>query len=181
MSFAHHSSLLAFSHFLCYSQAIRALLVLYFWVGDFVYILGPFGSLQQTLLRAWEFFPSLQPPQVFLVRGCEACIPRTGTLGCKVCLAPQFVLLVYLHANVAPSVSQVTASPGPPAATLPTQVLQPLPCCACSLPQLPLRIPPTGLDECFFFNSLVVGLPYSSTFCQFWVFFFFTLNLLSLF
>ena len=33
--------------------------------------------------------------------------------------------------------------------------------------------PPTGLDECFFFNSLVVGLPYSSIFCQFWLFFVF--------
>ena len=32
---------------------------------------------------------------------------------------------------------------------------------------------PTGLDECFFFNSLVVRLPYSSIFCQFWLFFVF--------
>ena len=28
-------------------------------------------------------------------------------------------------------------------------------------------------DECFFFISLVVGLPYSSIFCQFWLFFVF--------
>ena len=41
----------------------------------------------------------------------------------------------------------------------PPLVLQPLPCHKSSLPQLP--IPPTGLDECFFFNSLFVGLPYS--------------------
>ena len=46
--------------------------------------------------------------------------------------------------------------PGPPASTL-LQVLSTL---------------PTGLDECFF-NSVVVRLPYSSIFCQFWLFFVF--------
>ena len=56
---------------------------------------------------------------------------------------------------------------GPPAAT----VLQLLPCCASSLPQLPISTPPASLDECFFFNSLVVGLPYSLIFWQFWLFF----------
>ena len=30
-----------------------------------------------------------------------------------------------------------------------------------------------GLDECFFFNSLVVRLSYSLIFCQFWLFFVF--------
>ena len=43
------------------------------------------------------------------------------------------------------------------------------------LPQLPVSTPPTGLDECFFFISLVVRLPYSSIFCQFWLFFVFKL------
>ena len=37
--------------------------------------------------------------------------------------------------------------------------------------QLPISAPPTLLDEHCFFNSLVVGLPYSSIFWQFWVFF----------
>ena len=41
---------------------------------------------------------------------------------------------------------------------------------------LPISAPPTGLEECFFFNSFIVGLPYSSIFCQFWLFLF--LNLL---
>ena len=31
---------------------------------------------------------------------------------------------------------------------------------------LPIFVPPTSLGECFFFNSLVVGLQYSSIFCQ---------------
>ena len=46
-------------------------------------------------------------------------------------------------------------------------------CCVSSSPQLPISIPPTSMDECFFFNSLVVGLPYSSIFCQLWLFFVF--------
>ena len=41
-------------------------------------------------------------------------------------------------------------------------VLQGLPCCKSSLSWLPVSTPPTSLNECFFFNSLVVGLPYSS-------------------
>ena len=48
---------------------------------------------------------------------------------------------------------------------------------ACPLAPLPVSATPTGLDECFFFNSLVVGLPYSSIFCQFWLFFVFKLLL----
>ena len=39
--------------------------------------------------------------------------------------------------------------------------------------------PPTSLVGCFFFISLVVGLPYSLIFCQFWLFFVFKLLLSS--
>ena len=55
------------------------------------------------------------------------------------------------------------------------QLQPPLP--RSSLPQRPFSTPPTSLDECFFFNSLVVGLPYSLIFCQFWLFFVFKLLL----
>ena len=44
-------------------------------------------------------------------------------------------------------------------------------------PQLPISAPPSGLDECFFFISLVVRLPYSSVFCQFCLVFVFKLLL----
>ena len=37
---------------------------------------------------------------------------------------------------------------------------------------LPFSTPPTGLDEYFFFMSLVVGLPYGLIFCLFWLFLF---------
>ena len=39
-----------------------------------------------------------------------------------------------------------------------------------SLPQLPVSSPPAHLDEYFFFKSLVVGLPHTSIFWQFWFF-----------
>ena len=44
------------------------------------------------------------------------------------------------------------------------------PCRESSLPRLPISTPPIGLDECVFFISLVVRLPCSSIFCQFWLF-----------
>ena len=52
-------------------------------------------------------------------------------------------------------------------------ILQLLPCCASSLPQLPVSAPPTSWNECFFFNSLVVRLLHGSIFWQFWLFFVF--------
>ena len=130
------------------------------------------------------------PTSVFTQR-FEALFPRAGGLGYVVCFAPPLVLLVYLCTNV--------GLQGLPATTLwgllaagwrapcapfhnpqPHWVHQPLPCHESSLPWLPVSAPPTHLGECFFFGSLVVRLPYSSIFCQFWLFFVFKL-LLSLF
>ena len=89
----------------------------------------------------------------------EALFLCSGTLNCSVCLAPQLLLPVHPHANVG----------------LP--VLPALPYHLSSQPQLPVLAPPTHLDKCFFFNSLVVGLPYSSILCQFWGFLFLNLFL----
>ena len=84
-------------------------------------------------------------------------------------------LLVYLCVNVGPQGLLVVRLPAPfiphsaslgPATA--TRVLSAL---------VPVSAPPTGLDECVFFISLVVGLPYSSIFCQFWLFFVFKLLL----
>ena len=106
-------------------------------------------------LWGWEFLPPLQLPQVFTVRGFEALFPHAGMLGCSVYLAPHLFLLVYLHTNVGP--------PGPLATAL-LQVLS---------AKLTVSTPLTSLDEYFFFNFLVVRLPYSSIFWQFWLFFVF--------
>ena len=106
-----------------------------------------------------------QPPQVFSVRGFETLFSHTGALGCTVCLDSQLFLPVYLHAKM--------RLPGLPAIALPALVLQLLPWWVPSPPWLPISIPPTSLDECFFFKSLVVKLPYSLIFWQFWLFFVF--------
>ena len=83
------------------------------------------------------------------------------------------VLHHYPHTNVGP--------PSPPGATLPVPVCQqlPRPLAAALLQVVSTRplisTPPSGLDECFFFNFSVVKLQYSSIFWQFWLFFVFKL------
>ena len=77
-----------------------------------------------------------------------------------VSVTPQFFLPVYLHTNVNLPTLHPTASLSPPLAPLPAMVLQLSPCSKSSLPQLPTSAIPTSLDECFFFHSLTVGLPY---------------------
>ena len=77
-----------------------------------------------------------------------------------VCLTPWLFLPVYSCASVGP--------PSPPAAALPRS----------SPPCLPVSSPPTSPYECFFFNSLVGGLPYTLSFWQFGLFFCLFLNLL---
>ena len=52
-------------------------------------------------------------------------------------------------------------------------VCQPPPCCQSSPPHLSVSTLPISLSEYFSFNSLVVRLPYSSIFWQFWLFFWF--------
>ena len=109
--------------------------------------------------EAGSFFRCcLNPTGVFSQR-FEALFPLCWSPGLQVCLAPQLFLPVYPHMNV-----------GPP--SLPAVALLPVLCT-----QLPISAPPTGLYECVFFNFLVVRLPYSSIFWNFWLFFVFKLLL----
>ena len=103
------------------------------------------------------------PPDFYSQRFGGFVFPA-GTLVCVVCLTPQLFLPVYLHANVGP--------PSPVAAASPALVSHLPPCHVSSPPGLPVS---TTLDECFFFSSLVVGLPYSLILWQFWLFFVFKL------
>ena len=121
-------------------------------VGGFVNVLGPCGSLQWTLLWGQEFLPlPPQHPQVFTTRSFQALVSQHWNPGlCRLSRSP-IVPPGYLHVNVGPLGLPVAASPA----------LSPLPCHASSPPQLPVSAPPTGLDECFFFDSLVIRLPYS--------------------
>ena len=93
-----------------------------------------------------------------------------------ICFAtPQF-LTVYLCANMGPRGLLPTALPAPfipQSASLWVRLWQHESC----PPLLPISAPPTGLDECFFFISLVVGLPCGLIFCQFWLAFVFKLLL----
>ena len=110
--------------------------------------LGPSGAYSRvnSPVRLGVSPAAIPPPQVFSVTGFEALFPLTGTVGCAVCLTPQFFLLVYLHTNV--------RLPGLPATTLPES----------SPSQLPV------------FPLLLVWINVSSLgsiFWQFWLFFVF--------
>ena len=117
-------------------------------------------------------------PTVVFNQRFEALFPHAGALDCEVCFAPPPFLLVYLCTNVGLQCLPATTLWSLLAAVLPVPFHNPppgwvcllLPCRESSPPQLPVSVPPTGLDECFFFISLVVRLPYSSILCQFCLF-----------
>ena len=142
------------------------------------------GLSTELSCEARSFFCCCLNPHRCFSQRFEALFPCAGALGCAVCFAPPLFLPVYLCMNVGPQGLPATLwhllaaawhalFHNPP----PCWVHQLQPCCESSLPLLPVSAPPTGLDECFFFISLVVGLPYSSIFCQFWLFFVFKLLL----
>ena len=118
-------------------------------VGGLLYILGSCWSLQRTLLWGWEFFPPPQLPQIFTARGFWGLIslcwnPGLHGLSCSSVVPPS----LSTHECGIPGL--------PPAATWPHI----------------LSAPPTSLDKCFFFNSLVVRLPCSLILRQYWLFLF---------
>ena len=129
-------------------------------VGGLVHALGPCGSPQWTLLWGWEFLllPP-KPPLVFSIRGLRLYF-RMLELFVLSPVPPAAALLA--SCSFAYPAPQAATLLGPPAVTL-LRVLS---------AGLPISAPPTGLDECFFFISLVVRLPYSSIFCQCWLFLF---------
>ena len=137
-------------------------------VGGLVHTLGPCGSLWRTLLWGWEFLllPP-QPPRVFSISGLRLYFPTLEPWVAPVC-HPVHQLLP--HQPAAPLPTLLYNLP-------PRWVHQPQPCQESSPLRLPVSAPSTSLDECFFFISLVVGLPRSWIFCQFWFFFVFKLLL----
>ena len=113
--------------------------------GSFSHCLNPHGFFQSEVLRL--YFPTLESWIVWSVS-----LPSCSS---------QFIHM------------QMWDRPLCQLLPCPPLVLQPPPCCESSPPQLPVSAPPTSLDDCFFFNSLVVRLPFSSIFWQFWLFFVF--------
>ena len=103
--------------------------------------------------EAGSFLLQPQAPQVFTARGFEALFPALELWVAWSVLLPSYssrfiCMQMWDHLVCQP----LPHPPHPPAAPL---------------------CPPVSLDECFFFNSLVVRLPYSSIFWQFWLFFVF--------
>ena len=126
-----------------------------FLVGGFVYVLGPVGLSNELSCEAARSSHHHNPHRDF-----------------------QSEVLRLYFPSLEPWVTWSVSLPGCSSQFICMQmwelrVLQLPPCCESSLPQLPISTPPTSLDECFFFNSLVVRLPCSSIFCQFWLFFVF--------
>ena len=126
------------------------------WVGEFVFVPGE----PRTLLWVWEFLTLLPQP---LPRGfqsevwgyyfplLELWVAQCVTWSTSCCLAGQLQLC--------PPHSTIRHLAGSA-----TRLIAASPLC----PAAHLR-PSTSLDEWFFFISLVVGFPYNSIFCQFWL------------
>ena len=141
-----------FSHSLCYPQSNWAPLVLVpEWVG-LCTLQAPVGLSRTSPVRL-GFPPAAAPtPMGPFNQRFEALFPRVGALGCAVCFTSRRLSgLCVRECGVTGSASGRTACPfiphsaslGPARAT---RVLSAL---------VPISAPPTGLDECLFFISLV--------------------------
>ena len=138
-------------------------------VGGFVYILGPCGSLQWTLLQGWEFLPLLpQPPRGFQSEVWGFISPSWSRGNAWSILLPlcssRFICAwmwdCRVHQPLPCGIHQLL--PCPPRFTISclagssSHHFAVSPLC----PAVCLR-PSYWSDECFFFNSLVFRLPYS--------------------
>ena len=104
-----------------------------------------------------------QPPRAFSIRGLRLYFPSWNPGLCSLFCSPVIPPgLSMSESGALGSASCRTACPSSPT------ILHISGSC---LPQLPVSAP-TSLDECFYFISMVVGLPHSSIFCQFWLFLF---------
>ena len=140
-----------------------------------MHALGPCGSPTNSPVRLGVSPAATSTPTGVFSQRFEALFPCWSPGWCG--LSRSLFLPVQLCANarlqgLLPAAWSALFNSLPP-----HWVCQPPPCCESSLPHLPISASPTGLDECFFFISLVVGLPYSSIFFQFWLFFVFKLLL----
>ena len=125
------------------------------WLGGFAYVLGPCGSLQLSC-ETGSFSCHCNPHKFLQPEVLKLYLPALEPwVVCSVSLPSCSSWLILLH--------QLSPGHSPPP-----------PFWSSSHPLVPNPLHPiAGLDECFFFNSLVVRLPYSSIFWQFWLFFVF--------
>ena len=126
------------------------------------------GLSNELSCEAGSFSPLHNPHRFLPPEILRLYFPALESLGCTVCLTPQLFFPVICMQMWDFPVHQ----------PLPFPVHQLPPCHMSSLSWLPVSTPPICLNECFFFNSLVVGLPYSLILWQFWLFFVFKFDVL---
>ena len=134
-------------------------------VGGFAYILSPWRPFIQTPLKIWQFIPPTQPPPVFTAWNYGDDSSQCWNPGlCNLAWDLDCSLQRYLSWFLSTTCECGTACSITTAAS---------PCHTTSLrlsAHLCNSTPPTHLDECGFFKSLVVRLPYSLIFWWFWLF-----------
>ena len=126
------------------------------WRSGFVYTLGPCGPLQWTVL--WVSPTTITSTGFYSQRFWGFISP---------CWNPRLCGL-----SCSPVVSPGLSEPSPTAAALLVRSSRSALLVILSA-QVLISAPYTSLDECVFFNSLVVGPSYSSIFWQFWLYFVF--------
>ena len=134
--------------------------------GRSVYILSPCRPFMQSLLKIWQYLPPPQPLLVFTVRSYR----DLSSWHWNPVLCHSGLGLRMLHSQSTPPNFY------PPHVNLGLPILLQPPlhvtlCLFASPSQLHISAPPTLLDECGFFKSLVVGHYYSSILGQFWMLF----------
>ena len=150
-----------FSHSPYVTGALPAVaLVLNPRVGGFAYIVTPCGPFKWSLLKIWQFFPLSQPPLVFIARSYEDLSSWLWNPGlCSLAWGWDRSLLIFIHhtwcGTTCPASVTSLGHTGSPRLTT----------------HLHISFLPTHLDECGFFKSLVISLPSSSVFWEFWVLF----------
>ena len=107
-------------------------------LGEFVYLLGPCGISSKLSYVAGNFFHHRNSCKFLQLEVLRLSFPA---------LEPWVMWSVSLPSCSSQFIHTLMRD---------HPILQLLPCHASSLPQLPIYAPPTSLDECFFFNSLVV-------------------------
>ena len=124
------------------------------------------GPLSRVFWKSGSFFHCPHPHWFLHPEVMGIYSPHAGTLSCVIWLgagiahSQGITSIFYLpHVNVGALMPILP----PPLHTTPHLLAFP--------PYLHVSTPPPHLDECGFFKSLVVGLPYSSIFWQFWMLF----------
>ena len=133
------------------------------WVS---YVLRHGGPFKWSCLKIQQFFCHPHPHRFLQPEVVGIYLPDAGTLGgavwrgAGIAHSQGITSIFYLpHVNVGALMPILP----PPLHTTPHLLAFP--------PYLHVSTPPPHLDECGFFKSLVVGLPYSSIFWQFWMLF----------